>query len=208
MFILGLLAALSLSVPAADRGWTDLLQNSTLENWERIGDGVWTLMRDRTLVGQRDRSAKNQAWLYTKQEYENFDLSLDYWLPLGGNSGISIRDGSRARWAVGDTWDRERTPSHIGYEIQLAMSDTPQKYPSGSIYLFQPATVGAQIPHDWNQLEIASTAAGMAVKLNGKSVCEHPGDPKRARRGPIGLQLHDPKSLVMFRNIRLRVRGK
>jgi len=38
-------------------------------------------------------------------------------------------------------------------------------------------------------------------------VAEHPGDPKRPKRGPIGLQMHDQFSIIMFRNIRI-VEGK
>jgi hypothetical protein len=40
--------------------------------------------------------------------------------------------------------------------------------------------------------------------VNGQIVAEGPGEEKRAKRGPIGLQLHDRFSTVMFRNLRLR----
>jgi hypothetical protein len=42
------------------------------------------------------------------------------------------------------------------------------------------------------------------VRLNGELVAESPGDPKRSKTGPIGLQLHDENALIMFRNIRIR----
>jgi hypothetical protein len=42
------------------------------------------------------------------------------------------------------------------------------------------------------------------VHLNGELVMEHAGDPARPKTGPIGLQLHDPNTVIMFRNIRLR----
>jgi hypothetical protein len=45
-------------------------------------------------------------------------------------------------------------------------------------------------------------------EVNGWLVVEHPGDPARPKAGPIGLQLHDQFSLIMFRNIRVREIGK
>jgi hypothetical protein len=39
-------------------------------------------------------------------------------------------------------------------------------------------------------------------------VAEHAGDPQRSKTGPIGLQLHDQFSIVMFRNVRIAEVGK
>jgi hypothetical protein len=102
--------------------WIPLFDGKTLEGWEVIGEGVWTVMSDGTLLGQCDprKPCLHQSWLYTKKEFGEFDLYLEFWTRLGGNSGVSIRDTSRARWAVGTEWDPNRTPSHIGYEIQIS----------------------------------------------------------------------------------------
>ncbi|MCS6953315.1 MAG: DUF1080 domain-containing protein [Bryobacterales bacterium] len=208
-FLTGLLGWITL-IPAPSRsqsGWVSLLNGKDLEGWESIGDGLWTVMRDGTLVGQRDlRRAIHQAWLYTKKEFGEFDLQLEYWIRHQGNSGVSFWDTSRAQWAVGTAHDPERTPSHIGYEVQINMG-YPDKYPSGSIYLFASARPGVQRENDWNHLEIRARKDGITVFLNGELVCQHPGDPNRPKRGPIGLQLHDRQTVVMFRNIRIRELG-
>lgn len=204
-FRVPLLAALLLGCAAQGHGqWADLFNGKSLDGWESIGDGIWTVMRDGTLVGQRNpRTAQHQAWLYTRKDFGQYDLSLEYWARSGGNSGVSIRDTSRARWAVGADWDRERTPSHIGYEIQIVGS-AGDRWQSGSVYLFHEAKRGVQIDNDWNHLEIESRNALIRVKLNGQEVSQHPGDPARPKIGPIGLQLHDRNSVMMFRNIRIR----
>jgi cytochrome c len=186
----------------------DLFNGRNLEGWRTVGDGLWTVTRDRTLVGQRDTTKPpantdpNQAWLYTEREFGEYDLHLEWWTRWGGNSGVSIRDQSRARYSFGKEADPKRTPSHIGYEIQIS-NGYKDRYPSGSIYLFQAALAGPQVPNDWNAFDIEVRDPLIRVKLNGKLVAEHPGDPKRSKRGPIGLQLHDSNSLVMFRNIRI-----
>lgn len=201
-YIVLLLLAFASLAPAE---WMNLLNGTNLDDWESIGDGVWTVMRDGTLVGQRDLRQKpqHQAWLYTRRDFGEFDLHLEWWLRLGGNSGVSIRDSSRARYAVGDQWDAEKTPAHIGYEIQLLNAYT-DKYPSGSVYLFQPAKTGAQRDNEWNSLDIESRRDIIRVKINGQAVSESAGDAARPKTGPIGLQLHDSNCVVMFRNIKIR----
>jgi hypothetical protein len=181
------------------------LLNGNLDNWEAIGDGLWSVMRDGTLVGQRDlKKAENQAWLYTrKNDYGEFDLHLEWWTRTGGNSGVSIRDTSRAQYAVGSAFDPQRTPAHIGYEIQIS-NGYRDKYPSGSVYLFDAAKPGHQIDDDWNAFEIESRDDVIRVKLNGHLVSEYAGEPGRPKTGPIGLQLHDKTSFAMFRNIRIK----
>jgi hypothetical protein len=199
VFLVILLAARS----AAQTQWTPLLDGRSLAGWESIGDGVWSVMSDGTLLGQRQpEHTSNQAWLYTTRDFGEFDLELQYWIPLGGNSGVSIRDTSRARYAFGAAYDRNRTPSHLAYEIQL-MNDPKEQYQSGSVYLLQAAKPGVQHATDWNTLRIESRNNGIRVFLNGQVVCEHPGDPARGKTGPIGLQLHGRSGPVMFRGIRI-----
>lgn len=208
-----MLLFLTLVLPLAAE---DLIDSPQLKNWEMRGDAIWSVRSDGVLVGQRKLSANapkqddpswrawmyQQAWLYTKRDFENFDLTLEYWLPAGGNGGVSIRDTSRAQFAIATPPDFNKTPSKIGYEIQLN-NQYPDNFLSGSIYNFAKAPDGLQKDFDWNRMTIESRKERIRVLINGKIAAEHPGEPKRATRGPIGLQLHDQKSIVMFRNIRL-----
>ena len=214
---------LLIAPPFAAAQTTDLLADKSLRAWESIGDGVWTVMRDGTLVGQRD-VIKNkpdrswtedqynqwmyrQAWLYTRNTYDEFDLHLEYWLRRGGNSGVSIRDATRALGAVSSPPVFSRTPAHVGYEIQLEdqyPDHAPDQYPSGSVYLFAAAKTGYQVNDDWNSLDLEVRRELIRVRLNGTIVAEHPGVPDRPKTGPIGLQLHDQNSVAMFRNIRIK----
>ena len=193
-----------------------------LTAWEVNGDGIWTVLKDGTLIGQRPHPSGKaplgvpfpvdskqyghwmgaQAWLYTKDEFDQFDLHVEYWLPVGGNSGVSIRDSSRGKQSYGA--EPRKTPAHIGYEIQL-LDATEAKNPSGSIYDVAPAPGGLELKNDWNRMDIESRHNVIRVRLNGKLAAESPGVPDRPLKGPIGLQLHDAFSWVLFRNIRLRV---
>ena len=57
-------------------------------------------------------------------------------------------------------------------------------------------------------MDIASRNDKITIKLNGRVVAEHAGDPRRSKTGPIGLQFHDQFSIIMFRNVRIAEVGK
>lgn len=203
---------------------TPLFNGKNLDGWESVGDGQWTVMRDGTLLGQRTADVRKllapgarfttkkefeawentQAWLYTKRnDYGEFDLHVEFWTRSQGNSGISIRDSSRGQFGAATPPDFRKTPAKIGYEIQIN-NRYPDPHPTGSIYTFVDAKPGFMREDDWNSLDIASRNEKITVKLNGNVVAEHAGDPNRPKTGPIGLQLHDQFSVIMFRNIRIR----
>ena len=189
--------------------WKQLMNGRNLDGWEVIGTGVWSVLKDGTLVGQADPQAPfaQQSWLYTKAEFNEFDLRLEYWMRLGSNSGVSIGDKSRARYAVaGPESDGHRTPARIAYEINMDIGQPVDYDITGSVYLLAKAVAGVQNRTDWNTLEIQARKDSIRVLVNGQVVAEHPGLPERPKAGPIGLQLHDSRDVIMFRNIRLRER--
>jgi len=218
MGYLPFLALLLLPLFLPGQAWRNLFNGRDLSGWEVRGPGTWTVLKDGTLFGQRtppdskmpfaswpldEKQFRNwrgrQAWLYTKSNFDEFDLELEYLLGPGGNSGVSIRDSSRGENAVSGG----PTPSHIGYEIQISQNPAG-KYPSGSIYLLARASGKYDREYDWNKMEIESRRDLIRVRVNGQLAAEHPGDPVRPKAGPIGLQIHDAFTWIMFRNIRIR----
>lgn len=222
---------LALSIHAHSQDWTPLFDGKNLDAWEVRGEAIWTVLPDGTLLGQRRHKAVanpfgdawpvpqkqfrdwvyQQAWLYTRREFGEFDLHVEYLIPPRQNSGVSIRDQSRAHWVIDEpdsVWTPKDTklkgsPAHVGYEIQIIDGDN-DRYSSGSVYLFAAAKKGVQKSGVWNSMDIESRNDIIRVKLNGTPVAESPGDPARSKAGPIGLQLHDQFTFAMFRNIRIR----
>jgi hypothetical protein len=216
---------------AFSQQWRDLLNGKSLDGWQVRGEAIWTVMDNGVLLGQRRHDKPSspfadpwpinekqyhswlnpQAWLYTvRNDFGEFDLHVEYFVPPQGNSGVSIRDLSRARDVIRGSNDPvapptalKGSPAHIGYEIQIIDNDNAS-YNSGSVYLFAAAKKGLQKQANWNNLDIESRNDRIRVKLNGELAAESPGDPERSKTGPIGLQLHDQFSFVMFRNIRIR----
>jgi hypothetical protein len=215
----------------AGPGWKTLFKGRDLDGWQVRGDAVWTVLPAGSLLGKRaaagganpfgaawpvDRKQfqewfYRQAWLYTTAEYGEYDLHVEYLLPHGVNSGISLCDPARAHTAIGES-DAARpdlagypktTPSHFGYEIQI-IDDNRDRYQTGSIYNFVAARTGVQHAEQWNTLDIELRANHLCVRVNGEVVAEAPGVEGHFHRGPIGLQLHDQFSVALFRNLRIR----
>jgi type 1 glutamine amidotransferase len=207
----------------ANLGWRPLFNGKDIDGWEPRGDCAWSVMPGGVLLGTRTPGTAppanekdfrswqgRQAWLYTKAEFNEFDLHVEYWVPPRGNSGVSIRDRSRAHHAIGEpdsarpdlTGFPKSSPAHVGYEIQILDYDDVNS--TGSIYGLSPARTGVHRPGLWNSMDIESRTGLIRVRVNGQVVAEGPGDPARPKTGPIGLQLHDRFTTVMFRNLRLR----
>lgn len=228
---LSLLRATLLLLPclAFAQDWKPLFNGKNLDGWEVRGEATWTVMPDGVLLGQRSHASQpsttwpvtraqyenwfyRQAWLYTTKSFGEFDLHIEYFMPPKTNSGVSIRDNSRAHYAIGEpdsarpdlTGAIKSTPAHIGYEIQLIDGRAPEKYPTGSIYTFVAAPTTLQHDGEWNSMDIESRVSGIRVKVNGTLAAEYAGDPARSKVGPIGLQLHDQLTFALFRNIRIR----
>ena len=168
-----ILALLLLAPAAVAADWSDLTRNG-LDDWEVLGEGHWRVRSDGVVTayfshdrqkelagpGPIDRErfvwwSTRQSWLYTKREYEEFDLHLEYWVNTPGNSGISIRDPSRARCGIAERPDYECTPSKLGYEIQID-SEYTGRWSTGSIYGFARAPEGLAKPGEWNRINIES----------------------------------------------------
>jgi hypothetical protein len=148
--------------------------------------------------------------IYTKEEYGDFVVRVEYRLPPGGNNGLALRyPGS------GDT-------AYVGMcEVQV-LDDTARQYASldprqynGSIYGMVAAHRGYLRPvGEWNFEEVTVKGATIKVELNGTVIVDadvskvtefmgnrpHPG--KDRKSGHFGFAGHnDP---VAFRNIEIK----
>jgi hypothetical protein len=174
-------------------GATKLFNGKDLTGWEVVGAGLWSVTRDGVIVGQFDykHDGTRQSWLVTKEDFEDFRLSFEFWIPRGTNSGVAVRDPTRAK--------AEKPPSFSGYEIQLI--DWPgYEWQTGSIFRFAHARQDALKSRDWNRMEVEVRGSHFKITVNGAVVTEH-DDSTRSRRGPIEFQLHDKTALLMLRNI-------
>lgn len=182
--------------PGSDNAWV-------------IDDGVLTVRRE------MDGKEHNLDYLWTREQYDNFVLELEYRVTDRTNSGIFIRTPNL------------QDPVYTGMEIQVANSYGRQglsnKGTAGAIYdCLAPTDNAIRPPGEWNQCRVTCQDNLIQVVLNGKQIIDmnvdhwttgnQNPDGRRnkfataikdfARKGHIGLQDHGRP--VWYRNIRIK----
>jgi hypothetical protein len=200
----------TLSSTEANDGWKLLFDGKSTDGWlnyrkDTISDG-WKIV-DGALVMSR----KGSGDIVTKDEYGAFELSLDYKISTGGNSGVMYH--------VKPTGD---TPWKTGPEIQVqdnVAGHDPQK--AGWLYQLYPSDVDATKPAgEWNTLRVVITPTKCEHYMNGVKYCEYVKGSEdwkqkvaaskfsafkgfgEATQGQICLQDHNDE--VAYRNIKVR----
>lgn len=174
-----------------------IFNGKDLTGWTKVEGGEWTV-EDGVLIGRNGRNwttdpAKTGSWLSTNQPYGDFRLELQYTVNKNGNSGVFFRSA------------RERNPAFTGYEMQIydAPGRPPSKGGPGSLYdLVAPEKNLVRPAGEWNTVTITARGPKIRVEMNGEKILET--EQTRSMRGYIGLQNHDDRSVVRFKNIRLQ----
>jgi len=208
-------AAMNTLTPAeASAGWKLLFDGRTTAGWrgykkDSVPPGWQVVNGELTQTG-------GGGDIITREKYKSFELSLEWKIAEGGNSGIFYRgseDESAIYWTAPEmqVLDDARHP------------DGKDRLTSaGSDYGLYPATAGVVKPAgEWNQVRIVVNGNHVEHWMNGVRVVEYElGSPDwearvkaskfaphtkygRVAEGYIGLQDHGDR--VAFRNIKVRV---
>jgi hypothetical protein len=197
---------------AAPAGQVVLFDGKDLSAWQpaqhwTVEDGVLTL-KNRT-----DRQEHNDNYLYTREQYGDFVLDVDFKAEAGTNSGVFLRTSDM------------KDPVQTGLEIQVGVLAPGRPLGRGSpggIYDLVAPRLNAVVAGEWNRYTISCKGPNITVLLNGQQVSEmdldrwtearkNPdGTPNKftramkdfARVGYVGLQDHGTP--VWYRNIRIR----
>ncbi len=182
-------------------GWKALFNGRDLDGWEQVGGEkkTWSVEN-----GVLFTDGEGGGWLSTMGEYGDFELSLEFKVPAGGNSGVFIRA------------PREGNPAFEGSEIQV-LDDYADEYKAlkpwqycGSVYsTIAPSERATKPAGEWEKMNIRVQGQKIQVTLNGKQIIngdlsehmdkvkDHPG--LKRLGGFIGLQNHSTR--CDFRNI-------
>ena len=155
---------------------------------------------------------KKGGTIYTKAEYTNFAVRLEFKLPPGGNNGLAIRYPGSGDTAYVGMCECQVLDDH--YE-QATGSKIDPRQAHGSAYGMVAAQRGYQHPiGEWNYEEVTVVGPVIKVELNGTPILDadlstvtgfldnkrHPG--KDRTSGHFGFAGHnDP---VMFRDISIK----
>jgi sugar phosphate isomerase/epimerase len=180
-------------------GYEQILKQSSWgyskQGWNHYGPGYFVL-EDRTgvLMGQ---GGMGLFW-YAAKKYKDFILELDYkCADKFTNSGIFLRV---PEMVVSD--------DYIYHSFEIQIDDASQGiHKTGAAYDAEAPRVDAAKPSgEWNHFKISCIGNRIQVELNDVLVLGWEAEPRGkvkdfAREGYIGLQNHDSRSSVYFRNI-------
>ncbi len=135
---------------------------------------------------------------FSDKDYGDFSLSLEFrTTDTNTNSGVFVRVPGIPT-----------SDDYIYHAFEIQIDDVSEGiHHTGAVYDAEaPRVHAAKPPGEWNQLEITFRGNHMLVELNGRIVIDWNAEPRGkvldfAERGHIGLQNHDDRSPVYFRNI-------
>jgi len=197
------------SVPRAGHPDTRRWQNLLKEDLSNCiyKPGSWTMEN-----GVLTRHGGGDIW--TRQQYGDFILDLEFKLAKGTNSGVFFRTADIRNWL------------HTGIEMQIYDSygrAEVGKHDCGAIYDVQEPNVNAvKPPGQWNRVTITAKGPKIHIVMNGKEIIDmdlndwpEPHKNKdgttnkfniaykdMARVGAIGFQDHGKP--VWYRNIKIK----
>jgi hypothetical protein len=208
-------------------GWRPLFDGKTTAGWrgyrqDRLPDGWKVVDGTLTLVGRQSlprRSAPESQRapidIITVGQFDDFELTLQWKIAPGGNSGIFYRvtEDDEVMW---HTAPEMQVIDDVGYKGPLK----PEQKSGANYDLHPPVRDATRPAGSWNDTRLLVKGNHVEHWLNGVKVVEYElgsADwerrvkaskfneyPRygRARRGHIGLQDHGDE--VAYRNIRVR----
>ena len=210
------LAILSLCLQYVKAQTSKLFDGKTTNGWHlylKTGAGAWKVV-DGAL--QLDPKAEGQGDLITDNEYENYELALEWKIAEGGNSGIIF--GVHEDPAIDATY-------RSGIEMQIlddqkADDNKNPTHLAGSLYDMATPLHHAKPAGEWNKVIIHKQNGHLIFYLNGQEVVNTQigsaewikmlNDSKfKSWKGfasyPKGhIALQDHGAVVSFRNIEIK----
>jgi hypothetical protein len=191
-------------LPGAD--FKPLFNGKDMSGWEMVGPGRF-LVENGML---KTEGGMGLLW-YTRRQFGNTTLRVVFKTTgPADNSGVFIRLPEKPK----DPW----YAVHNGYEVQIDAGGDDW-HCTGSIYSLSRATRRPQKPTgEWNTMEVELRGQETVLRLNGETVNDFFGNqpvPERKQwyepvRGPrpdagyIGLQNHDGRSAVYFKEVSVK----
>jgi len=204
----------------AQNGWTDLFDGKSLAGWRgyKQPDATktrWKVENGMLTVDPGDgKDTRGQRDLITTNTYDNFELSFEWKVEPGGNSGLKYFVLEDRDSAIGHEYqlidDEKHADAKIGGHRQTAAfydvlpaTSRPTK-PAGEFNQSRIVVNGQHVEHWLNgtrvlQYEMGSPAVQAAIEKSKFKGIERFGKPQK---GHILVQDHGNR--VWFRNIRIK----
>ena len=175
----------------------------TKHGWNHYGPGHFDLDPETGIL--TSHGGMGLLW-YAVREYADLVLELEFKCEdEHTNSGVFVR--------VPGVPTSDDYIYH-SFEVQIDEAAERGIHQTGAIYDAEaPTARTAHPPGEWNHFRIAFVGDRITVELNGQEIIDWLAEPRGkvadfTSSGYVGLQNHDDRSAVSFRNIRIRAIGE
>ena len=192
LFTVSLFAGVQSANAADEKGWISLFNGKDFTGW-KISDKKHSKIKvqDGMIVCNGPR-----AHAFTVKQFKNFHFKAEVKTTPGSNSGIYFH-----------TKYQESGWPKVGYESQVNVTHS-DRVKTGSIYNTVKLFKTPAKDNTWWLHEIIVKGKHVVVKIDGKTVVDYiePKDKKgpKLSKGSFALQAHDPKSVVYYRNLKVK----
>lgn len=184
----------------AEEGFQSIFDGKTFHGWKTANEhpGTW-IIEDGALVAHGERC--HIYYVGDEQPFKNFELKVDVLTEPGSNGGIYFHTKYQE---VG--WPK------YGFESQVNVTHGDW-IKTGSLYGLVNVGLSSSKDNQWWTQHIIVKGNQVTVKVDGKNVLEY-NEPAGAKAGAdftrklesgtFALQAHDPKSIIRYKNIRVK----
>jgi len=184
----------------SEEGFVPLMDGRTFNGWKQAVENpeTWKI-KDGAFVAAGPRC--HLFYVGDEKPFKNFHLKVEMMTTPGSNGGIYFH-----------TKYQERDWPRAGFESQVNVSHSDW-IKTGSLYGIVNTGLAACEDNKWWIQEIIVQGRQVTVKVDGKTVLQYTeplgaqANPDFARKlgeGTFALQGHDPKSVIHYRNIRVK----
>ena len=180
--------------------WQSLFDGKTFDGWRASENKNTFTISDGMIVAHGPRSHLFYTGPVNDANFKNFEFKADVMTTKGSNSGIYFH-----------TEYQETDWPSKGFECQVNSTHTDIKK-TGGLYDVQDVLVNApSVDDQWFHYYIRVEDKHVIIQIDGKTTVAwtQPEDWERSGRkigeGTIALQGHDPKSIVYYKNIMVKV---
>jgi hypothetical protein len=168
-------------------GWTVLLDDKTMGEWDRVGESNWRVEDGATVADKR--TSKDPAYLVSKAKYKDFQIHAEFWSSDDANSGIFLR-----------CQDPTTITDRNCYEVNIFDQRPDPSYGTGGIVNFTEVNPMPKAGGKWNTLEITAKGRQITVIMNGQKTAELNNG--LFAEGPITLQ--HGQGVIKFRKVAIK----
>lgn len=183
-----------------ERGFKTIFDGKSFNGWKMADEhqDAWVI-KDGAIVAHGERS--HLYYVGDEKPFVNFELKIDAMTAAGSNGGIYIHTQYQP---IG--WPKN------GYEVQVNQTHGDWRK-TGSLYGVQDVREQFVKDDEWYTYDITVKDKHITIKVNDKVAVDwdEPADRQPGAdftrildKGTFALQAHDPKSVISYKNIRVK----